>query len=439
MDTQMNSIEIPYHPRPLQLQLEGNLKRFNVLVAHRRFGKTVFCINLLLKKTLTSPHLSPRGAYVAPLYRQAKTIAWDMLKFYSRPIPGVKFNEAELRADYPNGARIQLFGSDSPDHLRGIGLDIAVLDEYAQMIPRVWSEIIRPALSDRLGSAIFMGTPQGRNHFHTMYIEARKQQILGNSEWFAATYKASETGIIPDSELESARTTMGQDEYDQEYECSFDAAIKGAYYSRELQFLRENNRICAVPHDDALPVTTAWDLGINDATAIWYAQRSGKEIRLFRYEEYQDVPLLDIAKIVLAHKYQYQTHILPHDAQAREMTTGKTRVESLTSIGLVPNDVARKQSIEEGIHQTRTLLRKAWIDHLHAQQGLAMLESYQKQWDERNGTFRDRPVHNFASHGADALRTLATEWSDLPRRGETGYTHPRIIRTIGGKRTYRRA
>ena len=430
----MGNVIIPYHPRPLQLDLEQNLKRFNVLVAHRRFGKTVFCINLLMQKVLTANHNAARGAYVSPLYRQSKTIAWDMLKLYSRVIPGVKFNEAELRADYPNGARIQLFGSDAPDHLRGIGLDYAVIDEYAQVIPRVWTEIIRPALSDRLGGCVFMGTPQGRNHFHAMYEEAKKQVILKNPEWYTAVYKASDTNIVPKSELDSARITMGQDEYDQEYECSFDAAIKGAYYSRELQWLRENDRITSVPHDSHLPVTTAWDLGINDATAIWYAQRSGREVRLFRYEEYQDMPLVDIARIVLAHPYQYATHILPHDAQAREMTTGKTRLETLSSIGLTPNDVAQKQSIEEGIHQTRTLLRKAWIDHLHAQQGVSALESYQKQYDEKNQTFRDRPIHNWASHGADALRTLGTEWSDLPSRGDRGYSAPRTIRTIGGQR-----
>jgi len=162
----MTEVVIPYKPRDLQKTIHNDLKRWNVLVCHRRFGKTVFAINELLKGAMMSRLNNPRFAYLAPTYKQAKSIAWDYLKEYSRPIPGIKINESELRIDYPNGARIQLYGCDSPDALRGIYLDGAILDEYAQMPRNLFGEVIRPALSDRTGWAIFIGTPKGHNAFH---------------------------------------------------------------------------------------------------------------------------------------------------------------------------------------------------------------------------------------------------------------------------------
>ena len=142
----MAEVVIPYKPRELQALLHDRLERFNVLVCHRRFGKTVFAINEMIRLALTVDKDRPRAAYMCPLFKQAKQVAWDMVKHYSRVIPGVIFNESELRADYPNGGRLQLFGADNADALRGIYLDGVVLDEYAQMSPRAWSEVLRPAL-----------------------------------------------------------------------------------------------------------------------------------------------------------------------------------------------------------------------------------------------------------------------------------------------------
>jgi len=209
-------ITIPYQPRALQRELHNELKRFSVIVAHRRFGKTTFCINHLIKSALTARHHSSRFAYVAPLYRQAKTVAWDMIKHYTSTIPSVKYNESELRVDFPNGSRITLFGSDNPDSLRGIGLLGVVLDEVAQMKEDVWGSVIRPTLSDQKGYAIFIGTPKGLDSFYDIYDKA-----LIEDDWYTNIYKASETGILDADELEAAKRDITFEDYMREYECSF--------------------------------------------------------------------------------------------------------------------------------------------------------------------------------------------------------------------------
>ena len=220
------SIVIPYTPRELQAHLHTNLDRFNVVVCHRRFGKTVFAINHMIKEAVGAVQegkRAPRFAYLAPLFKQAKTVAWDELKRLCAVFPDVKFNEAELRADFL-GARIQLYGADNPDTLRGIYLDGVILDEYAQMNPKMYTEVIRPALSDRKGWAIFIGTPKGKNEFYDIYHSSKEKK-----GWKRFLFKASDTGILDDEELEMASQDMAEAEYEQEYECSWSAALRGAY------------------------------------------------------------------------------------------------------------------------------------------------------------------------------------------------------------------
>ena len=165
-------VKIPYKPRPLQADMHKELKRWNVLLMHRSFGKTVWAVNQLIKTTLTCPLPRPRTAFVAPTFAQAKRIAWDYVKYYAGVIPGVTFNETELRADFPNGGRLMLLSAENPDALRGIYLDECVFDEFGMQNPRVWGEVVRPALSDREGSACFLGTPAGHNHFFFFFFSS---------------------------------------------------------------------------------------------------------------------------------------------------------------------------------------------------------------------------------------------------------------------------
>lgn len=200
--------------RPAQRTLFASRKRFNVWCCHRRMGKTLLALYCLIHDAYADPLPAPRYAYIAPLFRSAKALAWDYLRRLLTPLPGVKFNEAELRADLHTGARIQLYGSDTPDTLRGLYFSGVVLDEAAQMRPRLWPEIVRPALADREGWAIHISTPLGHNAFYDLYRQAE-----ADPQWHVATYKASETGIVSDAELASARAVMSPEQYAQEFEC----------------------------------------------------------------------------------------------------------------------------------------------------------------------------------------------------------------------------
>ena len=394
-------ITIPYAPRPLQLEIHNSLKRFNVLVCHRRFGKTVLSINQLIKSALTCQLPNPRCSYIAPLFAQAKTVAWDYLKHFTACIPDIQKNEAELRVDLPNGARISLYGADNPDRLRGLYHDDVVLDEYADMSPRVWSEAIRPALADRAGRATFIGTPKGRNQFWEVYDAATRDPV-----WYAALYKASQTKIIPDYELDDARKSMSEDQYQQEFECSFQAALIGAYYSKEIVELEDDGRLTSVSWDKSLPVYTTWDLGMDDSTAIWFVQMIGTDIRFIDYYENSGCGLDHYVKLLKDKPYTYKEHFLPHDTAVRELGSGKSRVETLESLGLSPT-VTTAQNIEDGINAVRLMLSRSWFDETKCRQGFEFLRQYQREWDDKLRIFKNRPRHDFTSHASDALRIFA--------------------------------
>ena len=257
-------------------------------MTHRRAGKTVACINDLQRGALECDRLRPRFAYLSPFLRQSKAVAWDYLRHAMRDTRalGSTAHESELRVDYPNGAQVRLYGADNPDALRGIYLDGIVLDEYADMDPRVWAEIIRPALADRQGWAVFIGTPKGRNAFFELWRRAQAEE-----GWYAMMLRASESGLIPDGELALARRDLSDEQYLQEFECSFDAAVVGSYYGKLMARAEADKRIAGVPYDPAALVWTSWDLGIRDATAIWFAQVVGREIRIIDYYEASGVDL----------------------------------------------------------------------------------------------------------------------------------------------------
>lgn len=426
-------VTIPYAPRPLQLHIHNSAKRFTVLVCHRRFGKTVMAINHLIRAAATCELERPRFAYLAPLYKQAKSVAWDYLKHYSAPIPGATTNESELRCDLPNEARISLLGADNPDALRGIYLDGVVLDEPSQMRPSVFSEIIRPALSDRKGWAMFIGTPKGHNAFHDLFQDAMHgfrdsngQRSGPDPEWLSALYRASDTNILDGAELESARSLMSADEYAQEYECSFDAAIRGAYYADQFRFLDKEDRIGSVPWEPSVPVQTAWDLGIDDATAIWFAQCVGREVHIIDYYEASGVGIDHYAQLLKSKPYTYADSILPHDGGAREKGTGISISQYLSNLG-IRNNVLPREDIEPGIQAVRNLLQKCWFDRTKCADGLEALRQYRTEWDEKRETPRPRPLHDWTSHGADAFRYLSLGLAPVtkkkPRQREAAGSH----------------
>ena len=402
MEDKRRGIVIPYTPRVLQAKLHNELARFNVVVCHRRFGKTVFAINQMIKSAvedLQTGKKAPRYAYLAPLFKQAKTVAWDELKRLLKDFPDVKFNEAELRADFMD-ARIQLYGADNPDTLRGIYLDGVILDEYAQMNPKMYSEVIRPALSDRKGWGIFIGTPKGKNEFYDLYHTSTEKK-----GWKRFLFKASETGILDDEELEMAQQDMADTEYEQEYECSWSAALRGAYYAKELESAYEEDRVSKVPYDPGKQVVTAWDLGVADSTAIWFAQYDGKAINVIDYYENSGEGLPHYIDVLNKKDYRYGAHIAPHDIVVREFSTGQSRKDLAFSLG-IDFQVAPKLKVMDGIDTVRTTLNKCWFDTEKTKKGLDALLQYRSSYDDKKKIWSQKPVHDWTSHASDAFRYL---------------------------------
>ena len=367
------------------------------------------CVADLVLSALTTPKQDGRYAYIAPQYNQAKDVAWGYVKRLTSDIPGVEYNESELRADLPNGSRVRLYGADNPDRLRGLYLDGAILDEYADMKPRVWGEIVRPLLADRKGWAAFIGTPKGHNEFYSVWKHA-----LANSDWFALKLAASTSGLLDELELADARRGMTDDQYEQEFECSFEAAIVGAYYGREMGAAEKDGRICSVPFDPAMPVHTAWDLGYRDDTAIFWFQVVRGEIHVIDFHASSGGDVSYYAGIVQGKPYKYGTHYLPHDARAKTLASaGKSIIEQMgTLLGLSNMAIVPELSVQDGIQAARMALPRCWFDRDKCGDGIEALKQYQREWDEDKKAFREKPRHDWTSHPADAFRMLAIAWRE---------------------------
>lgn len=365
--------------------------------------------------------MEPRFAYIAPYYAQAKDVAWQYLKRFSAAVPGVEFNESELRADYPNGGRVKLYGADNYDRMRGIYLDGSVLDEYGLMDPRAFTEVIRPALSDRKGWADFIGTANGRNHFYELYRENKE-----NPDWFVRLLKASETGLILPEELADARRSMSQEQYDQEYECSFNAAVIGAYYGKEMAAAEADKRIGRVPYEPRVQVETWWDLGVGDATAIWFCQRVNAEIRLIDYVEATGQGLAFYIKTLRERPYIYSRHIAPHDIEHRELGSGRTRIEMARELG-IEFVVAPKLPVDDGINAVRAILPRCWFDADKCKRGVQALTNYRAEFDAKRDAVKSFPLHDWASHGSDAFRYGAVTADPVKKITKLAYTNKGII------------
>lgn len=353
---------------------------------------------------LPLPH--GRYAYVAPFLAQAKEVAWEYLKRFAQPIITDK-NESELWVELLNGARMRIHGADNPDRLRGPYLDGCVADEYADMRPSVWGEVIRPMLADRQGWATFIGTPKGHNEFHDIWERAQQQP-----NWFSLMLRASETGILPAAELADAQQDMTPEQYAQEFECSFEAAILGAYFGKELAEADRAGRITDVPYDPKLPVLTAWDLGIGDSTSIWFFQVAGPEIRVIDFYENHGQGLPHYGAVLSSKPYVYGDDFVPHDAKVRELGTGRTRVETLGSMGRRPRLVP-DHKIMDGINAARVTLPRVWFDRTKCSDGIEALRQYRAEYDEKTKAFKDTPRHDWTSHAADAFRYLCMAWREL--------------------------
>ncbi len=340
-------------------------------------------------------------------------MAWTYLKRYSEPLWTAKPNESDLYVTLATSvrgqpARVRIYGADNADRLRGPYFDGVVLDESADMAPSVWGEVIRPMLADRKGWATFIGTPKGHNSFY----ERARDAIARPDRWYYACLRASQTGILDQEELDDARRDMTPEQYEQEFECSFEAAILGAYYGKEMAEAERSGRITNVPVEPSLPVHTAWDLGRGEHMAIWAFQLAHGEIRVVDYLSCYGYDMGKYAEELDKRGYN-GTDWVPHDARVTSMETGRTRVETLISLKRKPKLVPAHKR-EDGIQAVRLTLPHVWFDAQRCREGIEALKQYQAEYDEKLKVFRDNPRHDWASHPADAFRYLAMSWREPP-------------------------
>lgn len=396
-----------YAPRSVFTPLHNRTARWAVVVAHRRAGKTVaMCADLVIS-ALECKHPKPQVVYLAPFREQAKKVAWAYLKDLTKPLWAKPPNESELKITIYNGrpddySTIYVGGADNPDAMRGIYVDACVLDEVGQMRPSTWYSVLRPALSDRGGSAIFAGTPAGKNFFWQMREEAR----LNPSSHLLLELPASKTGILPEEELRDAKAQMTEETYAVEYEVSFDAAVPGAYYAKQIGELYEKNWIGSYPVDSENPVDLVADLGYTDSCSWWGWQTTHDGYRVVDFYEADGQAIGHYIDWVKTRPYKVGQVFLPHDARAKSLQTGKSIIEQFLGAGITPRLVP-EMSLQDGIEASRIVLPKCYFDEKATYEGLEHLRAYMREWDERTQTYRNRPKHDQHSHASDAFRYLA--------------------------------
>ena len=389
-------------------------KKRGVLVWHRRAGKDKTALNFTISKMF--PENGGRiGTYYhfLPTYNQGKKILWDGMDF-----DGFKFidhfpaqlvahkSEQEMQVTLVNGSIYQIVGTDKMDNIVGTNPVGCVFSEYALQNPKAW-DLFRPILTENKGWAVFIYTPRGRNHGKTLYDMA-----ANNPEWFcekltiANTQREDGTPVITEADIDRERREgMDEELIQQEYYCSFEGYQEGSYYVKQLR--EAESRITRVPWIPQCPVATFWDLGIGDATAIWFVQRVGQEFHIIDYYETSGEGMAYYAKYLREKPYSYSEHWFPHDGDHKEIGTGVSRKETAESLGVAPVQIAPRLGVDDGINAVRLIFPRCYFDKEKCQQGLNALANYHKVRDEARQEFKAKPEHDWSSHGADAFRYFA--------------------------------
>ena len=457
----MAVIEIAYAPRKWARPFHASFTRFAVLVMHRRAGKTTAVLNHHQRAALDDNweaqrlrYLEPsfskaditellRGrkyGHILPTLTQARAVAWGPLKYYASDIPGHKPNEQDMSITYPTGNVVRLFGADNPDALRGHAFSGVSFDEYSQQPANIFGEVISKALADHLGYAVFIGTIKGKNHLWRTY-----QAGKDDAKWFAlwqdvdqslkteegATITAIRRAMQDDLEL-ITKGLMTQEEFDQEWYLSETAAIKGAYYAKQLMLARKQRRITLVPHDAALKVHDVWDLGKGPNLVVGLFQRYGREVRMIDREEADPGEAIPQMIVRLQRKpYVYGKHFAPHDIRATDLSTGKTRLDTAHKLGWT-FQVVPEVSIDDGISAGRLMFDRCWFDEEKCQPFIDAIGQYRQEWDEKRGAFRDVPYHDWTSHDADMYRYAAlVEDQMVNEKPQKAYTQRSSVPTGG--------
>jgi len=355
--------------------------------------------------------------HLFPTYAQGKKIAWD-----GKTKDGIPFraafpkqlvasvNNTEMKITLKNGSIYQIIGADKPDSLVGANPIGIVYSEWSIMNPSL-RNLLRPILAENEGWELFIYTPRGNNHGKKTMEKAQK-----DPKWFSQVLTVDDTKAISLEAIQEDRDDgMPEEMIQQEYYCSFEAPIVGAYYGKQIQTIEKLGQITRVPWESALPVHTAWDLGIGDSMVIWFYQQLNDEIRLIDYYECSGEGLPYYIKFMKEKPYVYGNHYAPHDIKVRELGTGKSRWEVARSLGITFR-IVNRQSVEDGIEAVRAILPRCWFDEEKTEPGVMGLKEYHKEWDDMNKVFKNTPHHNWASHPADGFRMLALSVKETHRR-----------------------
>jgi phage terminase large subunit len=397
-------VTLPFAPRPWQKPLIDDPAKRIVAVVHRRAGKSTALMWRGFKRALTDPKPLPRVVHILPYgVMWSRTGLWDQAVRAADAIPGAVVRRSEMAIKLPNGGTWQAGGADNPDSWRGGYADECIIDEFDDTPQSMVPLVIEPMLADRDGTLVRSGTPKGRGLLQAAYDRART-----TPGYSAYLLDHTRTNALSAEAIERLRTEMSDEEFEQELCCSFNAPNSGSYYGKLMDEVERTGRITSVPHDPAMKVWTAWDLGVHDSTAIWCCQvTKGGEWRLIDYIEDSGAGLDHYVRLLQQRPYVYERHILPHDAAVRELGSGKSRIETLHSLGVRPTRQCRAHSVADGINAVRMILPRAWFDAERCAKGISALRHYRREWNEAAQTWRSAPVHDHASHGADAARYLA--------------------------------
>lgn len=421
-----------FSPRPYQLPVLGALDRGAtraVAVWHRRSGKEKTFVNLMAKRTAQRV-----GAYyyLFPTFTQAKRAIWD-----GRDRDGFRFidhfpddyvtnrNESELKLTLASGSIFQLVGTDNFDGIMSSNPIGCVFAEYSLQDPRAW-DYIRPILRENGGWAVFDYTPRGKNHGKTLFDTASKLQAEGDPAWYCEKLTIADTGVLTEADMDAERREgMSEDMIQQEYFCSFEGVQHGSIYGRQMEQAEADGRICGVPWQPHLPVSTWWDIGTGDATAIWFTQTVGREVHVIDYYENAGagIGVDHYIRHLQNLPYLWGKHHGPHDLRSHSFAAlGKSAFEVAESMGfrfdVIPPASGRGGvSLADGIDAGRAFIARCWFDRIKTERGRKALEAYHYAYDEKRKMFQDAPYHDWSSHAADGWRYLAIGYApDSVRR-----------------------
>lgn len=435
----MATISLPHNfdPRfyqlPILRALDNGAKRA-VAVWHRRAGKEKTFVNYT---AAASADRVGTYYYLFPTFKQARKVLWDgmdrdgfkFIDHFPKPYVVAK-NEAELKLTLRNGSIFQLIGTDNFDAVMGTNPIGCVFSEYALQDPRAW-DYIRPILRENGGWAIFDYTPRGKNHGYALYEMATKLMESGDPDWFSQRLTVDDTGVISKEQIEAERREgMSDDMIQQEYYCSFEGVQQGSIFGKQMEGAEKEGRICSVPWQPEFPVSTWWDIGTGDPTAIWFTQDVGREVHVIDYYENSGVGVgVDhYVKHLQTLPYVWGTHNGPHDLEAHSFAAnGKSAKEVAAALG-VTFKVVDNIDKHDGINAARAFIQRCWFDKTKTERGRLALVSYHYTWDEKRVMFTTEPYHDWSSNGSDAWRYLAVGHKTATAKRDK----PRVVTTSSG-------